>query len=238
MRILGIAVDKPEVSPGDTVSISVVASWPDQPSSESLTHAIVVCPDPGVSRGENPSCEGVPGSAVALTPTTVSWSNTSNTDLFSGIATITIPTTYLANSTDVEKAAGRPYLIEYVLNSSSGKKESGIRRIRVTDSLYRPTKTSNPALNGILVDGIGLATYPTQDASLSLNIPESAVAISDDLVTTWFVTDGSLPNARTEGRNSVKWTPTARDSSSRRAAVVSVSRSSEGGLTVQIVNDL
>ena len=219
LRVLAIKDDASgysEVSPGSTVAITPYVS-DFGGGTRALTYQAVACLDPGISTGVEPSCTGVPGaSTVASGTVTITGSlRTGSATAF----TVTVPSTILTGRTTQDQYNGVNYLVTYTISSSTGDSVRAFKRILVSDP-SKTTKNKNPTLSGLLANGVAITSMPTSGVELSVSYSADSLetynykntdltvsTVSEELVTTWFISTGTLKYFRTVKTESTTFTP-------------------------------
>lgn len=243
LRVLAMTADQPEAAPGATVIITPHVS--DMAETTGLSFQAVACIDPGVAYGADPSCEGN-ASTVSLASGSISTLTAAKS--FTGAAdqlTVSIPleAVIFANRSAQQKHNGVAYLIDYRLSNSRGGTVKAIRRILVSS---RALKNSNPTLIDIVSNGLSLSSLPVgSTTNLSPDTTGSAAETFDvmlengtlrseqeELLTTWFITDGEVAAPRTLGTKSVEYDGPSTAPTGRDAYIFAVMRDGRGGATV------
>jgi hypothetical protein len=248
LRVLAIHSEKTsapgqaEYSPGDTVTVTPHVS--DFGSgARTLTYEAVGCLDPGVSYGVDASCAG---SATAVTLASGTFT-LSASDSYTGAGPsfqVTIPSTIFALRTAIDQYNGVAYLVTYRLTAPGAAVSSFKRLIVSSDS---KTKNQNPALSSILAGGTALTSMPAGEVELSAGLTagaeEAYLAMkssgeldprTEQVVTTYFITDGTLGFYRTSVGQTTKYTPVYPAPSDHTALIVAVSRDNRGGVAVKV----
>lgn len=250
LRVLAMQANTPEVADtGATVTITPYVSDLNG-NGRTLTYSYQTCLDPGVGLGATPIC-----STPVTGPTTFGPVGTTR-HTYTGAAptlTITVPTGFLASSK--EPAApnqfnGVAYLVTYKLASSDGTASvNAFKRIMVSTN---PNKNNNPSLSQVLSNTTALsvlpslASYPSTTVILSA-APSSTSAETyqvqqsdgsfksetESLITTWFYSDGTLDQFRTENEAGDAWTPPQPHPSGHSTVFVVVLRDGRGGEDIQ-----
>jgi hypothetical protein len=225
-----------EAVPGDTFTITPYVS--DYKGTGTLTYTATACIDPGVNRGADPSCTGVPGAtSVGSGAVTITGANRTGT---ATSFTVTIPSAdvVFAGRGAVDQYNGVNYLVSYVLTSSSGASIASYKRIPVST---KTSKNHNPSVSAITAQGATLTSLPSGAVELAAttSIAESYSAqksdgsltsLNEDLEFTWFVTDGALKYFRTVQGQTTTFTPPSSAPTDHSAMVVVIVRDGRGGL--------
>ncbi len=235
-----------EFSPGDVVTVTPYIS-DYSGGTRALSYVAKACSDPGVALGVEPSCEGVPnaltvGSGTAATPTT---GRTGASTAFS----VTVPALALEGRSTRDRFNGVNLLVTYDLSAASGPTVRSFTRIVVSEGT-KTTKNNNPQTSDLLSEGATLTAFPTAPVALSVayvvsNLESFELMRNDlsiqtrteELLTTWFITDGEVEFFRTLNADTTKYTPPTAAPSGRQPLIVGVTRDSRDAVTV-IVREL
>ncbi len=231
-----------EYSPGDVVTITPYVS-DYYGGTRPLNYSAVACLDPGVAIGAEPSCTGIPGavsvgSGVAATPAT---SRSGSTTSFA----VTVPATILAQQSTQNAYNGVNYLVTYTLSAGNETVHS-FKRIVVSVG-SKTSKNNNPQLTTLLSNGAAVGALPSGDVELSVSYPGSSIEaydaknadlsvvnMTEQLTTTWFITDGELVFFRTVNDGTTTYTPPSAAPSGRNAILIGVTRDDRGGVSVLV----
>ncbi len=249
LRVLSLIADKPEVNPGETVSITPIIS--DINETTSLSYEAYGCIDPGVALGAEPSCAN---NTTRITLGQATFTSTFNTDMsqnFTGIAPIfsaVIPSdTIIFNQrSETDKYNGVGYLIEYKISNTRGQTVTTIKRILVSNKTSGE-KNLNPVVDQLQSNGVALGNndFPL-NAKVTLSMlfntnsfqvytlkkyDGSAETKSEELTTTWFITDGSLKYFRSSNQDTNEYEAPSAVPTTRKSFLISISRDSRGGAT-------
>ena len=243
LRVLALVAQPPEVNPGDTVTITPIVS--DLTETNALSYSSYSCLDNGISFGAVPTCNGNP-SKITLSTGTIS--TLSLAKAFTGTAdtiTLTVPdqSTILGLRSIAQQYNGIAYIFEYVLQNSRGEEVRAIKRIAVSYP-NKVTKNTNPTISDFLLNGISatssLPLSTTLSTSLSfsgsptenysrMNSEGQLSTESEDLITTWFITDGKMKFQRTFGLEPNEYETPSQSPSSKPVYLIEVSRDGRGG---------
>jgi hypothetical protein len=230
-----------EFSPGDSVTITPYIS-DYYGGSRALTYEAFACINLALSVGGEPSCTGIPGaisvgSGSAAAPAI---SRTGSTTTFS----VTIPTYILQGRSARDSYNGVSYLVTYTITAAGGPTVRAFTRLVVSES-SKTVKNNNPQTTDLLANGTTLSSLPSGAVNLSVSYPSSSIESYDliqtdlslqnrteELLTTWFITDGDLKFFRTINTNTTEYTPPSSAPSGRQPLIVGVSRDNRGGVTV------
>lgn len=243
LRVLAMIADQPEAAPGATVIITPHVS--DITETAGLTYQAVACIDPGVAYGADPSCDN---NATSVNLASGSISTLTVAKAFTGPAdqiSVTIPleAVIFANRSAQQKHNGVAYLIDYRISNSRGEVVKAVKRILVSS---RSVKNSNPTLIDIVSNGLSISSLPVgTTANLVPEIAGSPAEAFDlmledgtlrseqeELLTTWFITDGELAAPRTLGVKSVEYNGPSAAPTGRDAFIYAIMRDGRGGATV------
>lgn len=251
LRILTLVANTPEVDAGATVTVTPVIS--DINETTSLSYEAYGCIDPGVALGAKPSCDGNQTKTLLSQGTITSASNSEMAQNFTGSAptfTVSVPANAVIFSqrSSVDQYNGVSYLVTYKITNSSGQSVDSFKRI-IVSLKSASDKNTNPAVNNILSQGTALASnaLPTSgiynlQMELGTNAAqsypfkkadESIETRSEEITTTWFITDGSLKYFRSTNQDSNEFTAPDSLPTTRKSFLFSVSRDSRGGVTVK-----
>jgi hypothetical protein len=236
----------PEVNPAETVTITPLVS--DINETVGLSYSAYSCMDSGIALGAEPTCVGSPSQVILAN--NVSISTLAIAHAFTGIAngiTINIPNaqTLLNLRSPAQKYNGISYIFEYVLQNSRGEQVKSIKRILVSDSA-KTNKNTNPDIIELLFNGtvvVGGGDLPLSvEVATSLTFNGSPVEAYqkmnnelqltdqvEDLVTTWFITDGKVNYQRTTGFDSNSYEGPSAMPSGRPSYMIGVVRDGRGG---------
>jgi hypothetical protein len=235
-RILGLILSAPEVSPGQTTTVSPILSFENQ-NSEIIEHRLRGCPDPGLSFGVDPTCEGVSDLQTIQDWTSFTFSNPAvKSEILGSLGTVTVPGDYLETATDVEKVTGRVYLIEYSVRVDGTQILNAFSRLRVTDAVLKPTKNQNPILQDLLYESSSLTVRPTNlKGALSVSFDSSSLDTGETLLTSYFVSRGEIDFSRTLGTQFTSWELTQSELDNQdKLTVIAIGRDERGGLAALI----
>jgi len=244
LRVLAIKTEPPEVSPGDTVTVTPLVS--DINASRPLRFSVEACLDPGILIGATPTCADRPDQTVIVQDAELTGLASPE---FTGAApsfSVTIPTTILDNRSASEKNNGVAYLVFYSVRAADGT--TLLTSYKSIWASTRSVKNTSPTLSGVKVDGGAPGALPTAKANLSAvftgDPKESYVSLDrfgvertreENVVTSWYISEGTLEDPRSYLEEAVEWTPPAAPLADRRSIVVAVTRDGRGGESFQIV---
>lgn len=248
LRILALVVDTPEVGTGATVTLTPVLSDLNG-AGRALTYSAAACPDPGVAYGAVPTCTGSSTKVSLATGQSVTGLSGPNyTGAVTSTLSISIPASIFDQRSSLEKANGVSYLVTYQVTASDGTSVSAFKRILVSTK-GSSERNQNPLLTSVLAGGSAFGSLPTRTETLSVTFgagtPEtyfevqadgSIAAKEESLLTTWFISDGSVDQFRTVGAGEVQYTPPAVQPTGRNVVFVIVIRDGRGGIAYQVLN--
>ncbi len=248
LRVLALQASTPEISPGTAVTITPYIS--DINNAGPWTYSAEGCFDPGISYGATPSCTDSATRTVFASSQTITSSLLTASNVYSNsVDSFTVPAAQTAlihsGRSAIDTYNGVNYLVVYTISNSSGEIVKSFRRIVVTDS-SKSTKNSNPTTSDLLANGSTLGTLSanssyTLAASYSATSAETytykdssgtLVSATESLLTTWFITDGSMKYYRTSQGDSNTYTTPSSYPSSRKSSVIAVTRDSRGGVYI------
>lgn len=207
LRILALKADKPEATLGDTIVITPLISDLNG-NGRTLTYTAEACLDPGIAAGADPNCAGA-SSYLNIGSATITGLSAPNYTAATNTVTFTIPTDVLNGKTTIEQYNGVPYIFVYNIRASDGTQLRSFKRIIVS---VKPSnlRNTNPSINNMYADTAVLSSLPGSRVSLSVQYPDSSVesytGLSSDgtvgtqtekMITTWFVSEGSIQYYRT-----------------------------------------
>lgn len=249
LRVLTLIANKPETGPQDTVTVTPVIS--DVTETSSLTYEAYGCVDPGVSIGADPSCSGNPTRVLIAQDSITTSSNLEMSQNFTGNApslTVTIPASAIIfnQRSTQDQFNGVSYLVEYKLTNSKGEQVIAIKRI-VVSTKSNTDRNTNPTATEINANSTSLTSFPTSGVfNLKITLASgsnqsypvlkddgSQEIRSEDVTTTWFITDGSLKYFRTTNDDTNEYTAPDSLPTDRKAFLISISRDSRGGVSVR-----
>jgi len=244
LRVIALTTPTPEVSAGDTVTVTPVIS--DINSVTALTYTAQVCIDLGIAYGLMPTCEGNPTRQVIHTNQILTlpgivdqW--TGNADTF----TFVIPSwaAMFSGKSAQDQFNGVNYLVEYILVNSNGQTVKSFRRIIVSN---KTPKNINPNITDFFSNGVSMITLPvgykvnlTSDLSAS-SIEAYQIKDLNNLITTdnetlsvtWMITDGETKYFRSGLGQANEYTGPMATPTGRSAYIFALARDNRGGVTV------
>jgi hypothetical protein len=240
LRVLSLAANLPEVNAGASVTITPFVS--DRTGAgRSLSYRVIGCTDPGVTFGSDYSCEGqadrqewVPLTAM---PALAAPFYSEAAPSFS----ITVPSNILDGRSADDQFNGVAYLVFYEVVSST-ETVTALKRIFAST---RGTKNTNPVPTSVLAGGATLSARPQAQVTLTVDTPSSqfedyeisnlgqAIAQKEDLLYSWYVSDGELTEERSSSTKDTKWTPADPIPALGQTLLILVTRDRRGGESIQ-----
>jgi len=230
-----------EFSPGETgITITPIVS-DYQGGSRALSYEAVGCADPGVSAGSEPTCDGA-ADAVSLANGVVNITGAERTGEATTF-TVNVPATIFANRSAIDQYNGVNYLVTYALTAADGTTVKSFKRLPVSLA-SKTTKNRNPSIASVLADGATLTALPSAAVEVgaafsagseeSYDVMRSDLSLrseTEELITTWFITDGELKLFRTIGTGTTKFTPPTAAPADHTAQLVGIARDERGGVS-------
>jgi len=251
LRILTIVTSAPEVSPGDAVTFTPVLSDING-QGRSIHYSVSGCIDPGVGVGAAPACPqpdpvSIQSGTVALSPG-ASLTYTGPVPSFS----LTMPdaATIFASRSSADQYNGVAYLVFYSISVSNGPSVNSFLRVIVSSS-DKAQKNKNPTIASVDLNDnpiTGTIPMPASAADFRMTSPASSeetyqvmqrdgslTTHSEEMITTWFVSDGEFDFSRTLGNSENSWSPPAAKPAGRGVVLLVVTRDERGGAAFQKV---
>jgi hypothetical protein len=252
LRILTVIADHPEVSPGDTVSFTPVLSDLNG-QGRTLTYSVQACVDPGVGLGAQPVCSDPdPASIQSGTLTPAAGTSSTYTGPVAAFSVV-MPsdTAIFAGRNAADQYNGVSYLVLYQISTADGAETvQSFLRVKVS-SAAKTQKNANPNIVSVDRDGSPVSGVFSIPSSLSvfkisaaagaaesyskMNRDGSLINAAEELVDTWFISDGLFEYQRTLSQTANSWAPPASKPSGRGAVIVVVTRDGRGGAAFQKV---
>lgn len=243
LRVLALVASNPEVDAGGSTTITPILS--DITETTSLTFESTGCiPLTSVDT----SCTGN-ATATTLATGTLNAGDMTAARSFTGAATavaVTVPAAGLIfnQRSSQDQFNGVSYLVTYMVRNSRGESVQSYRRV-VVSTRAGASKNQNPILNDILANGAALTT--TLPASQRLSVTPSFGAITsesfqvqtddgsyrtdqEEVVTSWFATDGNLKYYRSVSTDENIYTAPDALPSGRDTFLLAVTRDGRGGI--------
>ncbi len=241
-RVLAIIADNPEVAPNTTVNLSLLLSDVNG-AGRTISGTWRACPDPGISLGAEPSCEGVTG-ATAATSFSVDFSDSdygsSYTGVDSGLSfSVTVPSNLLDNATTIQQTNGKGYVAVFRFNVD-GREVRAFKTIIVSN---RTSKNSNPLTPTMRLNGAALTSRPVVNDVLTIDnltgeetfqayfSNGTLTTLTESYELAWYVTKAKLSAGKVAEGDSVKF-ETAPEGGAFAAVVVV--RDERGGTSYSI----
>jgi hypothetical protein len=253
LRILAVVASSPEVAAGATINIQALVS--DFSETTSMQQYARACIDPGISLGAAASCSGVPGTVELTSGAFQNVTTIGSAQNFTGLTdaiSITVPSSALmfAGRSNRDQFNGINYVIEYQIRNSRGQSITGIKRIVVVNTALRATLNTNPTITAIQADASTMTNpvaYLGQKPKLSSvvsgtesyqiqNVDSSYTNKTEDLTTSWFISDGELQYQRTTATTTTEWKAPESAPSGRKSWVIAVVYDGRGGVAVRTVS--
>ncbi len=245
LRVLALKADAPEVNPGASVTITPIVS---DILANSLTYSVTVCLDPGLSYGAQPTCEGNPSKVVLATSLASALPGAAeNWTGFADSFTVNVPSDALmfAGRSTAETYNGVNYLVIYTLANDRGESVTSFKRIVVSESA-KTSKNTNPVTTQVFADGAALTTmnwgskfnlstdlsFLSAESYVVKNVKMESLAKTENLTTTWFVTDGETKYFRSAGTDSNEFNAPGQAPVGRSFYLLAVSRDDRGGVSL------
>jgi hypothetical protein len=249
LRILTVLTDLPEANPGDTVTFTPVLSDIGG-QGRAINYSVHACIDPGLGIGAAPTCPSPdPGSIQSGTvtiPPGISQTYTGPVSSFS----LTMPDAdvLFANRSNVDLYNGVAYLVFYSVSVTDGSSVDSFLRVFVSSAGKAP-KNNNPEITSIDLNDIplsGVVPIPTSPVNFRATTPAGSAETyqviqrdgsfstrTEELVNTWFVSDGTFDFIRTIGNSENTWTPPETKPADRGMVILVVTRDGRGGAAIQ-----
>ena len=249
LRILTIVVSAPEVNPGDTVTFTPVLSDLNG-SGRTIDYAVQACIDPGVGSGTEPTCLNPDPASIqtgtAAIPPGASQTYTGPVTPFS----LTMPdeATLFANRSAADQYNGVIYLVQYNISVPNGPAINSFLRVFVS-APAKTQKNQNPAIASVDLNDIPVpATIPMPASASNFRVVSPAsssetyqimqpdgsfLTRTEEMLNTWFVSDGTFDYSRTTGSSENLWTPPDSKPSGRGMVILVVTRDGRGGSAFQ-----
>lgn len=240
LRILALIAANPEVDAGGSTSITPIIS--DINETNFLSFEAKACIPTSIS---DSSCAGN-STSVTLASGNLNSGDMTRAKYFTGAATaftVNMPASssiFQSRSTQ-DQFNGLSYLVTYTVTNSSGTSVSSFRRIIAST---RNPKNQNPVLNDLLNNGGSFGTsVPTSEVEVSpsfgavtsenfqvLTSSGDYRTDTEELVTTWFATDGNFKYTRTLASDKNLFTGPESSPTSRDAFIIAIVRDGRGGI--------
>ncbi len=205
LRVLALIASAPEVDAGGSTTITPILS--DTHETTSLSFEATGCIS--VTSAES-SCTGNP-TATSIQTGTLNSGDMTAAKGFTGAATaitVNIPASAVIfnQRSAQDQFNGITYLVTYLVRNTRGESVQSYRRI-VVSTRAAAEKNQNPVLNDILINGAALTTTLPASSPTSLTPSFGAITAesyrvltdsgdyrtdSEEIVTSWFSTDGQL----------------------------------------------
>lgn len=246
LRMLTIVVDKPEANPGDTVTFTPVLSDLNG-SGRAINYIVQACIDPGIGVGADPVCKN-PDPLSMQTGTVVIPAGASLT--YTGPVTpfsLTMPdaATIFALRSPADRYNGVIYLVQYNISIPNGPSINSFLRIFVSDPT-KLQKNQDPTIASVDLNDSpilsSLIPMPTSASNFRVTTPlisletysvmqydGSFLTRTEEMLNTWFISDGSIDYSRTIGNAENLWTPPGSKPAGRGMVFLVVTRDGRVG---------
>jgi len=249
LRILTILASAPEANPGDTVTFTPILSDLNG-HGRTITYAIQACIDPGVGNGADPTCTD-PDPASMQTGTVAIPAGASQT--YTGPVTpfsLTMPDAGIlfVGRSAADQYNGVIYLVQYNISVPNGPAINSFLRVFVSTTA-KPEKNQNPPISSIDLNNSPVPDtipMPASDSNFRVLSPAgssetyqvmqrdgSFLTRTEEMLNTWFVSDGEFDYSRTIGSAENLWSPPGSKPSSRGMVILVVTRDGRGGSAFQ-----
>lgn len=245
LRILTIVVSNPEVNPGDTVTFTPVLSDLNG-QGRLINFTVQACIDPGVANGTDPTClnpDPVSIQTGAITiPAGSSQTYTGPVAPFS----LTMPdaNTIFAKRSVVDQYNGVIYLVQYNISVPDGPAINSFLRVFVSTT-SKMQKNQNPSITSVDLNDSPIPDtipMPTSESNFRVISPASSsetyqimqndgsfLTRTEEMLNTWFVSDGAFDFSRTTDSTENLWAPPGSKPSNRGMVILVVTRDGHGG---------
>jgi hypothetical protein len=225
-KIFGLVADKPEASPGDTVTITPVVTDIDG-EGRALSFQAEICEGLKDERA-NFSCDGR-GFHSTVSQNAIS---TLEAPEYTGAGdefTFTVPADFL--STAEEKTAGKILTVFYKLKSADGTETRAMKRVVVS---LKPAKHRNPVLRGIESDIEIQATSVTANSAKVrplLELTGLSQMEREEVRVVWYSSQGEFwwRETKSEGVNFFNPVGKEKELVKRPPLILLITRDSKGG---------
>jgi hypothetical protein len=249
LRILTIVASAPEANPGDSVTFTPVLSDLNG-HGRTINYSVQACLDPGVGNGADPTCLN-PDPASIQTGTVTVPAGASQT--YTGPVTpftLTMPDAGIifANRSIVDQYNGVIYLVQYNISIPNGPAISSFLRVFVSIA-SKSQKNQNPSIASLDLNDSpvpGSIPMPTSAGNFRVVSPASSsetyqvmqldgsfLTRTEEMLNTWFVSDGEFDFSRTTGSAENLWSPPGSKPAGRGVVVLVVTRDGRGGAAFQ-----
>ena len=249
LRILTIIVSAPEVNPGDTVTFTPVLSDLNG-NGRPINYAVRACIDPGLAYGADPVCTNPdPGSIKTGSVTIPPGTSLTYTDLVTSF-TLTVPdeSAMFAGRSPADQYDGVIYLVQYNVWIPNGPAINSFLRVFVSTTA-KTQKNQNPSIASVDLNGSPVPNtipMPTSASNFRVVSPASSsetyqvmqfdgsfLTRTEEMLNTWFVSDGTFDYNRTTGTTENLWSPPGSKPAGRGVVLLVVTRDGRGGAAFQ-----
>jgi hypothetical protein len=153
-----------------------------------------------------------------------------------------------ANRSVVDQYNGVIYLVQYNISVPNGPAVNSFLRVFVS-TIAKPQKNQNPSIDSLDLNDSpvsGSIPMPASDSNFRVVSPAgssetyqvmqydgSFLTRAEDILNTWFVSDGEFDYSRTLGSAENKWAPPESKPSDRGMVILVVTRDGRGGSAFQ-----
>ena len=245
LRILTVVASAPETNPGKTVTFTPVLSDLGGNGRE-INYSVKACIDPGVGIGAEPACDNPDPTSLQTGTVTIpaGASMTYAGPVASFSLTMPDAETLFANRSDADLFNGVAYLVFYSVSTADGSFVNSFVRVFISSD-SKTQKNKNPILSSLDLNDVpvsGVIPIPTSPVNFRMTFPESSAETyqvlhndgsyttrTEELITTWFISDGSFDFSRTIVDSENSWTPPDSRPADRGMVIIAVTRDGRGG---------
>lgn len=245
LRIVAIKAAQPELDLGGSTTIEALVSWTDK-EAQTLTHEAVACLDPGVSAGADATCEGSTTKQVLVSSTSLGLTTPHFTDVVP-LGTLSVDAfldaTAFSAYSDSTRYNGVSILVVYKVIASDGTQATASKSVLVSEST-KTSKNVNPSVSAIALDSNAISEFPTasgilsasttsneaSDAYVVKNTDGTPLPFKEELLLTWFLSEGTIKRTHTLGAATNTFTVEPTESAKPAKSIVVVVRDGRGGI--------
>jgi hypothetical protein len=251
LRILTIVVDKPEADAGEIVTFTPVLSDLNG-NGRTINYTVQACIDPGVGVGADPECQYPdPVSMQTGTVTIPAGASLTYTGPIAPFS-LTMPdaNAIFTGRNDADKYNGVIYLVQYNISITNGPAINSFLRVFVSDAITKTQKNQNPSIASVDLNDSPIlgSTIPMPTAASNFRVTSSAgssetyqvmqydgsfLTRTEEMLNTWFISDGTIEYSRTIGNTGNLWTPPGAKPAGRGIVLLVVTRDGRGGAAFQ-----
>ncbi len=204
-RVLAIIADNPEVGDtNETVILTPIVSDIEN-KGRVITVTVVGCIDPGISRGEEISCDGESSKQE------ITYNNNNPVDLNSLLlasyytgaipsVSITLPSNILSTRDEIDKINGVDYLVLFTFSIDGEEVINTFKRITVSENI---SKNINPTLGDIGAlelksnkQNMELEVTSSPETFIYYSLSEGQKTSTEKFYLSWFTSNGSISNSQ------------------------------------------